>query len=45
MLVLEPLVHRASGFLEDEMDAGHMRRHDPRLLLLAIYSTVVGMIT
>jgi len=45
MLVLEPLVQRASGFLEDEMDAGHMRRHDPRLLLLVIYSTVVGMVT
>ncbi len=45
MLVLEPLVQRASGFLAEEMDAGHMRRHEPRLLLLAIYSTVVGMIT
>ena len=45
MLVLEPLVARASSFLEEEMDAGHMRRHEPRLLLLAIYSTVVGMIT
>ena len=45
MLVLEPLVQRASEFLEHEMDAGHMRRHEPRLLLLAIYSTVVGMIT
>jgi TetR/AcrR family transcriptional regulator len=45
MLVLEPLVQRASGFLEGEMEAGHMRRHEPRLLLLAIYSTVVGMIT
>jgi AcrR family transcriptional regulator len=45
MLVLEPLVKRASSFLEDEMNAGHMRRHEPRLLLLAIYSTVVGMIT
>jgi hypothetical protein len=22
-----------------------MRRHDPRLLLLAIYSTVIGMVT
>ncbi len=42
---LEPLVHRASQFLEAEMDAGHMRRHDPRLLLLAIYSTVIGMLT
>ncbi|HTZ08418.1 MAG TPA: helix-turn-helix domain-containing protein [Acidimicrobiales bacterium] len=45
MLVLEPLVQRASAFLEEEMDAGHMRRHEPRLLLLAIYSTVVGMVT
>src|SRR5579863_291315 len=25
MLVLEPLASRASSFLEDEMDAGHMR--------------------
>ena len=40
-----PWSKRASSFLEDEMDAGHMRRHEPRLLLLAIYSTVVGMIT
>ena len=44
-LALEPLVQRASDFLETEMDAGTMRRHDPRLLLLAIYSTVIGMVT
>lgn len=44
-LALEPLVQRASHFLETEMDAGTMRRHDPRLLLLAIYSTVIGMVT
>ena len=42
---LGPLVDRASTFLQCEMDAGHMRPHEPRLLLLAIYSTVVGMIT
>jgi hypothetical protein len=42
---MEPLVSRASEFLESEMDAGHMRRHEPRLLLLAIYSTVIGMVT
>ncbi len=42
---LDPLVQRASGFLESEMDAGRMQRHDPRLLLLAIYSTVIGMVT
>jgi TetR/AcrR family transcriptional regulator len=42
---LQPLVRRASEFLEAEMDTGHMRRHDPNLLLLAIYSTVIGMVT
>lgn len=42
---LQPLVRRASEFLQSEMDAGHMRRHDPNLLLLAIYSTVIGMVT
>jgi AcrR family transcriptional regulator len=45
MVALDPLVGRASSFLQAEMDAGRMRRHEPRLLLLAIYSTVVGMIT
>jgi TetR/AcrR family transcriptional regulator len=44
-LALDPLVQRASTFLEAEMAAGTMRRHEPRLLLLAIYSTVIGMIT
>jgi TetR/AcrR family transcriptional regulator len=42
---MEPLVRRAAEFLEAEMDAGTMRRHEPRLLLLAIYSTVIGMLT
>src|ERR1700677_1466328 len=44
-LALDPLVARASAFLSAEMDAGSMRCHEPRLLLLAIYSTVIGMIT
>ncbi|HEX4866851.1 MAG TPA: TetR/AcrR family transcriptional regulator [Acidimicrobiales bacterium] len=42
---LEPLVASAAGFLDDEMVAGRMRRHDPRLLLLAVYSMVTGMAT
>jgi AcrR family transcriptional regulator len=42
---LDPLVARATGFLQAEMDAGRMRRSDPRLLLLAMYSTVIGMVT
>jgi AcrR family transcriptional regulator len=42
---LEPLVTRATEFLEAEMDAGHVRRHDPRLLLLTAYSAVIGTST
>ena len=42
---LEPLVKRAREFLEAEMDAGHMRTTDPRLLLLSVYSTVLGVAT
>ena len=42
---LRPLIDRASAFLQAEMDAGRMRRHDPRLLLLAAYSMVTGMAT
>jgi AcrR family transcriptional regulator len=42
---LEPLVKRAREFLEAEMAAGHMRTTDPRLLLLSVYSTVLGVAT
>ena len=42
---IAPLVERASGYLAAEMDAGRMRRHDPRLLLLAAYSMVTGLAT
>lgn len=42
---LEPLVERATAWLSAEMDAGTVRRHDPRLLLLAAYSSVIGMAT
>jgi AcrR family transcriptional regulator len=42
---IAPLVARASGYLAAEMDAGRMRRHDPRLLLLAAYSMVTGLAT
>lgn len=40
-----PLMERATAFLEDEMAAGHMREHEPRLVLLAAYSAVIGMAT
>ena len=42
---LEPLLGRATSFLQAEMDAGKMRTSNPRLLLLAMYSTVIGMLT
>jgi AcrR family transcriptional regulator len=42
---LDPLLTRATSFLEAEMVAGRMRRNDPRLVLLAAYSAVVGVAT
>ncbi|MBI2704781.1 MAG: TetR/AcrR family transcriptional regulator [Actinobacteria bacterium] len=41
----EPLLERATGFLEAEMDAGRFRASDARLLLVSVYSTVVGVAT
>lgn len=42
---LEPLVQSATAFLEAEMRAGRMRECDARLLLLSVYSTVLGVAT
>jgi AcrR family transcriptional regulator len=42
---LDDLIRRATAYLAAEMDAGTFRRRDPRLMLLATYSTVVGMAT
>lgn len=42
---VEPLMARATGFLAQEMAAGHMRPQDPRMVLLAAYSAVLGMAT
>lgn len=44
-LGLGSLVERAAEFLAGEMDAGTIRRGDPRLLLLFVYATVVGVAT
>ena len=41
----EPLVERATAFLEAEMDAGRFRRSDARLVLVSVYSTIVGTAT
>lgn len=43
--MLGPFIERATGFLEEGMDAGEFRRQDARLLLLAAYSTVIGVAT
>lgn len=45
MKQLEPLVVRATSFLEAEMDGGALRAQDPRLVLMAAYSIVVGFAT
>lgn len=42
---IAPLIDRAAGFLAAEMDAGRIRQHDPRLILLAAYSMVTGLAT
>ena len=40
-----PTFDRAREFLDREMDAGRLRRSDPAMLLLSIYSTVIGVTT
>lgn len=42
---LKPLIDRAVLFLEADMNAGLLRRADPRLLLFFVYTTVVGLAT
>lgn len=42
---LEPIIERATAFLEAEMVSGSVRRQDARLLLLSAYSTVIGVAT
>lgn len=40
-----PLLKAAAGWLGGEMDAGRLRRHDPKLLVLMAYSSVTGLAT
>lgn len=42
---LEPLIKGATEWLAGEMDAGRVRRSDPRLLAFSVYSTVMGVAT
>jgi TetR/AcrR family transcriptional regulator len=45
MARFDPLIERAIVFIQAEMDAGRMRRADPRLVLSLAYATVVGVAT
>ena len=40
-----PLLAAAAAWLDHEMDAGRLRRHDPKLLVLMAYSAVTGLAT
>jgi TetR/AcrR family transcriptional regulator len=40
-----PLLNAAAGWLDAEMTAGRLRRHDPKLLVLMAYSSVTGLAT
>jgi TetR/AcrR family transcriptional regulator len=42
---LAPLVQRASAWLDAEMDAGRLRRHDPDAVVLGAYSMLTGLAT
>jgi TetR/AcrR family transcriptional regulator len=42
---LQPLLDRAASFLGEEMSAGTIRNADVRLLLLFVYSSVLGVAT
>lgn len=42
---VHPLVARCVEYLELEMDKGHLRRSDPRLIAALAYATVTGIAT
>lgn len=44
-LLMEPLIERATCFLDGAMERGELRLQDSRLLLFMIYSSVVGAAT
>lgn len=42
---LRPLAHSAVAWMERAMDAGRVRRQNPRVAILTIYSAIVGHLT
>ncbi len=40
-----PLLAASASWLDAEMAAGRLRRHDPKLLVLMAYSSVTGLAT
>lgn len=42
---LRSLIERATALLTEEMEAGAIRRADPKALLVVLYATVVGVAT
>tara|TARA_Y100000817_G_C16734148_1_gene489368 strand:+ start:209 stop:802 length:594 start_codon:yes stop_codon:yes gene_type:complete len=42
---VNPLIKGATDWMKDEMNAGRMRKSDPELVVLSIYSTVMGAAT
>lgn len=43
--LVRPMVERCVEYLELEMDKGHLRRSDPRLIAALAYATVTGIAT
>ena len=42
---VQPFVRRAIDYLREQMDAGHLRRADPGLVIALAYATVTGIAT